>query len=69
MCFFLCVCVSFWLCKKEEGSEVGVTFLLASVFTQLYLNLPYPAPQWEKEDIYRERQSTESMLLLGIIGL
>lgn len=48
---------------------MGVTFLLASVFTQLYLNLPYPAPQWEKEDIYRERQSTESMLLLGIIGL
>lgn len=33
--------------KKEERSEVGVAFLLPSVFMHL-LNLPYPAPQWEK---------------------
>ncbi len=49
---------------------MGVAFLLPSVFMHLFLNLPYPAPQWEKEGVYREQQSTESTaLLLGVIGL
>lgn len=56
--------------KKEERCEVGVAFLLPSVFMNLFSNLPYPAPQWEKGGIYREKQSTESkVLLLGVIGL